>query len=170
MDVTLLVSLAKLRAVIAYLGEHEQFGWWQSSFFSPGGRAFLSPVFAKTHVMAQCVGAAQAAALVHDERIGVGDVYHLFRLPEDIEQRLHTTLADARFGGEITALVGSRESALTVLRTQARAIRAPGIGPVRIGIAEELRSPSSWKVVTAHYLDAFEHGAQSYPYFTGQRG
>ena len=170
MDVSLLVSLAKLRTVIAYLGEHEQFSWWHSSFFSPGGRTFLSPVFAKTHVMAQCVGASQAAALVHDERIGVGDVYHLFRLPEDIEQRLHATLADVKVSDEISSFVGSRENALAYMRTQARAIRTPGVGPVRIGNAEDMRSPNSWKIIAAHYLDAFEHAAQSYPYFTGQRG
>jgi hypothetical protein len=36
----------------------------------------------------------EAAARVHDEYIGVGKVYHLFRLPEHIEQALHSSLRD----------------------------------------------------------------------------
>jgi hypothetical protein len=46
MESPLLDYLAKLRVVIGYLGEREQFGWWQSLFFSASSQAFLVPVFA----------------------------------------------------------------------------------------------------------------------------
>jgi len=84
--------LATLRATIGYLGEREQFAWWQSSFFDQGSSAFLTPVFARTHVLAQVAGVTRAAALVHDKWIGVGDAYHLFRMPEDVEQAIHRAL------------------------------------------------------------------------------
>ena len=92
MDADHLVTLATLRILVGYLGEREQFGWWQSAFFAPGSQAFLAPLFARTQLLAQCNGVTRAACLIHDERIGVGHVYHLFRLPEDMEQGLHGIL------------------------------------------------------------------------------
>ena len=88
----LVENLAVLRAVVAYLGERDQFAWWQSAFFGAGSALFLSPIFARTQILAQCAGAGMAAARVHDEHIGVGGVYHLFRLPEEIERSLHGAL------------------------------------------------------------------------------
>ena len=104
MEVVESADLAKMRAVVGYLGERNQSGWWQSSFFAPGSQAFLAPVFGRTRLLAQCTGVAQAAAVVHDERIGVGDVYHLFRLPEDIEQALHRALHSHELSADIRAL------------------------------------------------------------------
>ncbi len=54
MDVELVERLAKLRLIIGYLAEREQFGWWQSSFFTQGNNAFLSPLFSRTQIVAQC--------------------------------------------------------------------------------------------------------------------
>ncbi len=51
--------LAKLRVVIGYLGERDQFAWWQSAFFSAGSQAFLAPIFARTQFLAQCSGVTQ---------------------------------------------------------------------------------------------------------------
>ena len=86
MSSLLVERLAELQAVIGYLGEREQSGWWQCSFHSTGSRAFLAPVLGRTPNLAQHVGASRAAALVHDERIGVGRVFDRFRLPGDLEQ------------------------------------------------------------------------------------
>ena len=98
MDTNLLETITKLRLYIGYLGEKDQFGWWVSSFFAPSSNAFFEPLFGRTQYLAQCNGVTRAAALVHDERIGVGHVYHLFRLPEDLEQGLHRELHDPKFG------------------------------------------------------------------------
>ena len=40
-----LEHIARLRASVGYLGEREQYAWWQCSFFSPQSHAFLAPVF-----------------------------------------------------------------------------------------------------------------------------
>jgi hypothetical protein len=165
MDVTQLEQLTILRSVIGYLGEHDQFAWWQSSFFAPASRAFLAPVFARTPVVAQCVGVTRAAALVHDERIGVGRVYHLFRLPEDLEQSIHSALHDPDLGARITASTVGQNAALAYLRELATSTVTSGIGPTLIGEARALRTADTWRLVTTHYLRAFEQGAQVYPYF-----
>ena len=89
MQSTELTSLATLRLLVGFLGEKDHFAWWQSSFFAPGSNAFLAPVFPRTQLLAQYEGVTRAASLQHDDRIGVGDVCHLFRLPEDVEQGLH---------------------------------------------------------------------------------
>ena len=82
-----------LRVCVAFLGEKEQTNWWSSSFLSKSGETFLSPAFPKTAALARVNGASAAAQIVHDEHIGIGDVYHLFRLPENIEHDISQLLA-----------------------------------------------------------------------------
>jgi hypothetical protein len=38
-------AVARLRLVVAFLGEREQAAWWQSNFLSRNARAFMEPVF-----------------------------------------------------------------------------------------------------------------------------
>ena len=166
MESTQLERLAKLRAAVGYLGEREQHGWWQSAFFAPTSGAFLAPVFGRTQVLAQVNGVTRAAALVHDERIGIGRVYHLFRLPEDVEQGLHRVLHNPDLCDQIAALVSDRESAMAYLRKEEGSLTGEGAGPVRIGDVHGLRDASSWSVTAAHYLHAFENRSGTYPYFT----
>lgn len=84
----LIHEIAKLRTCVAFLGEKEQNNWWPCSFLSSSGAAFLTPVFPKTSLLARVNGASTAAQVIHDEYIGVGNVYHLFRLPENIEREI----------------------------------------------------------------------------------
>jgi hypothetical protein len=91
-------SLALLRLVVGLLGEQKEPKWWPSNFFGAGSNAFLAPLFPRTLLLAQYHGVVQSAARVHDEHIGVGRVYHLFRLPEDIEYGIHAALQNGRPG------------------------------------------------------------------------
>src|SRR5712691_3071033 len=94
MHTSLCMQLARLRILVGYLGEHHQYNWWPSAFLAPSSVAFLAPIFSKTAFMAQYQGVKAAAARVHDEHIGLGKVYHLFRLPERLEQALFQSLQD----------------------------------------------------------------------------
>jgi len=165
MDVTQLDHLAILRAVVGYLGEREQHAWWQSSFFSPASQAFLAPVFGRTQILAQLNGVTRAAAIVHDARIGIGQVYHLFRLPEDVEQGIHRVLHSPELYEQIAALVSDKESAMAYLRHEAGSLAGEGAGPVHIGDTHDLRDAASWSVAVAHYIRAFENRLEIYPYF-----
>lgn len=168
MSESLTETLALLRAAVGYLGERDQRGWWQSAFFSAASRAFLAPVFGRTQVLAQCAGVTRAAALVHDERIGVGQVYHLFRCPEDLEQGIHQALRRSETAGRVSALVGSPAAALAFLQEEARSAQAAGVGPTRIGDEHGLRDRRGWRVAAAHYVYAFTEGGDVFPYFTGR--
>ena len=118
-------QLAAIRAAVGYLGEKDQAGWWPSSFFVTGAAAFLSPLFPRTQFLAQCRGVTAAASRKHDERIGVGQVYHLFRLPEDIEQGIHRILHDEDAVARTQEIVVDREHALAFLRKGNRAKSSP---------------------------------------------
>ncbi len=165
MNDSLFDVLATLRATVGYLGEREQFGWWQSSFFSSMSGTFLKPVFGKTALMAQCQGVTQAAARVHDARIGVGDVYHLFRLPEDLEQRLARVLLDLRSQQRLLASIASTDAALHLMRATATKAEIAAVGPVYIGDSHALRDESGWATAAGHYVRAFEGKTEAYPYF-----
>jgi hypothetical protein len=166
MSSELVKYLAELRLVVGYLGEREQFGWWQSSFFIPGADAFLSPLFPRTQLLAQCSGVTQAAARVHDERIGVGNVYHLFRLPEEMEQSIHSFLQDPSSINNIKKRLIDKASALRYLREISSTDSNNKVGPIRIGSVDSLRAQKAWQKVGALYLVAFEKEQRIFPYFS----
>lgn len=166
MDVELVERLAKLRLIIGYLGEREQFGWWQSSFFTQGSDAFLSPLFSRTQIVAQCNGVTHAAALVHDERIGIGHVYHLFRLPEEIEQGIHQSLHEQALYQLIQKIITKSENTLDFLRRLAGNKIPTEFGPIRVGNNIALRDLNSWQKVAGAYLYGFEKENIVCPFFS----
>jgi hypothetical protein len=147
---------------MGYLGEKEQYNWWPSSFFSLSSTAFLAPIFSRTQDLARLSGVSRAASRVHDEYIGVGAVYHLFRLPERLEQRI---VAHMQQEQEQLRVPTAREEALTWLQEYAAETPIATLGPVRVGDIQQLQDKDSWKTVAAHYLSAFEMGERTYPYF-----
>ncbi|GAB1471753.1 hypothetical protein MASR2M66_26310 [Chloroflexota bacterium] len=166
METKLLENLAFIRLSIGFLGEREQFGWWQSSFFTQGSNSFLSPLFARTQMLAQFNGVSRSATLVHDERIGVGSVYHLFRLPEDLEQGLQKILRDTKFEERAREIIKNKETALDYLREQSKAASDKGVGPVRYGNINQLHNAKTWLSIAQLYLHAFEKGTAIFPYFS----
>jgi hypothetical protein len=168
MMITQLEHLAILRAAIGYLGERDQYNWWSSAFFSSQSRAFLVPVFGRTPLLAQCSGVTGAAGLIHDDRIGVGRVFHLFRLPEDIEQGIHHALCQPEVGPRIATIVTETGAAMAYLRDVARMTGSAGIGPTRVGDTKSLREMRAWRNVAALYAHAFTAGGEVFPFFTDQ--
>ena len=165
MNTDLLTHIAKRRIYIGFLGEKEQFNWWKSSFFSPASDAFLSPLFSRTQLLAQCTGVSRAASLIHDEHIGVGHVYHLFRLPEDLEQGLHQKLKDPTFAKSIQKDL-TKAIAINELKELSANFESEDMGPVRIGSISDLYKIESWGYVAGAYLNAFDKGQIIYPYFS----
>ena len=165
MESILLQQFTILRAVVGYLGEQGQFGWWQSSFFAPASKAFLAPVFPRTHVVAQCHGVTRAACGVHDEHIGIGRVYHLFRLPEAIEQGIHHVLHDSSVTDLIAKHTASTETALSFLKEAAKGSSASGVGPTKAGDTNDLRRKDCWRDVAGLYVRALDSSAKVYPFF-----
>jgi hypothetical protein len=112
--------------------------------------------------LAQYQGVTAAASRVHDEHIGVGRTFHLFRLPELYEQSAAEAFADPSIAEDLQAHVADREQALARLAELARPMTASE-GPIVLGdfgesIADALPS------LAGAYLDAFQKGIRTFPY------
>lgn len=153
-------NILKLRICVAYLGEKEQENWWSSSFLSPTGKAFLSPVFPKTVALARVNGASSAAQVTHDEFIGIGNVYHLFRLPENIEHDISQLLLK---DDSVLDIIDSKDTALACISELATDNATQGVGPLLI----ESSSISQTMVadMAAAYKQGFGSGEKVYPYY-----
>lgn len=152
--------LAELRALVGYLGEEQ--GWWNSQFFSRAASSFLEPIFPRSLPLSRYQGVTVAAAREHDERIGVGRIVHLFRMPELHEQAAVSRLRDPTSLDQVFAHLGSQKQALERLSALASPVE-PSEGPVLVGEWEEDLVLSLGKM-TGHYLAAIHQGYQAYPY------
>lgn len=165
LDTQQIKELALLRVTVGFLGEQATPQWWTSSFCGNSGKAFLAPVFPRTYIHAQYQGVVSAAALVHDDRIGIGKVFHLFRLPEDIEQVLQTIVKD-KINVAITEVMRDITSATQFLRGYAGSAQQTSQGPVKVGCLSALRDTSVWKDIAAFYFNGFEHQRETFPFFS----
>ncbi len=160
----LIEAILKMRFAIGLLGEKDQAGWWPSSFMSPTSSAFLLPVFGANIMHARYQGVVEAGKRAHDERIGVGRVFHLFRLPEATEQRLFDVLSsnDGKVAGQILSPEAANEqlSVLAIAPTETKQ------GPLSIGSAEDLARPDWLGIAAGLYAAAFGAGVQCFPYFS----
>lgn len=164
MDAEDLELLATLRLVVGLLGEKEQACWWESSFLSGVSATFIAPLFPRTALLAQCHGVTAAAMRVHDERIGIGEVFHLFRLPEDMERSVHELLQDHEAVNRIQKSLVSTDSARAFLE-QSEAT-TPDVGPTLVANTAGLRKRKSWQTVAAKYAAGFRNDSEVFPYFT----
>ena len=108
----------------------------------------------------------EAARRLHDEHLSVGS-YHLFRLPEEVEQDLHVAMQSG-VGEELASQAPqSKEAALDALKQLASTGGTPGVGPMAIGGIKDLDSSDTLEAIAAAYLSAFTQDAKTYPYLVG---
>lgn len=158
-------NFIKIRALVGYLGEKDQFNWWDTNFLSPTGLQFLSINFPRASFSAGINSVTAAATRLHDERIGKGGVYHLFRLPSSIEETVHGELLQMD-PAEIKAMISDKESALNNLETMLSDRATVPEGPVQVGRLKNIMSDFAVSELAMHYHDAFKCGKQCFPYFT----
>jgi hypothetical protein len=161
-----LPTLLQMRLLVGFLGERAQCAWWPTAFHEASSRLFLEPVFSRTSRLAQYHGVLEAARRLHDEHLSVGS-YHLFRLPEEIEQDLHATVQGS-VGEELTGQAPQgKDAALDALRRLAAAGGTSSVGPTKVGSIRDLDSADTLKAIAAVYLSAFTQNAKTYPYLVG---
>jgi hypothetical protein len=166
MNTKLIHQILALRLAVGLLGEQEQSAWWPSSFLGRHAQTFLTPIFGSKTRMAQYNGVTEAACRVHDERIGVGRVFHLYRLPETIEQWISNPFQEGSLPEDVMRCFNSPEAAESILAGLAKAPAAAKPGPVRLGGAEMINAPEGIALLAANYRLAFQTGIKCYPYFT----
>ena len=157
-------QLAKIRLLVGALGEKDNFGWWKTNFFASSSKAFLLPLYPRTFPLAQYHGVVAAACRDHDERLKLGS-FHLFRLPEEVEQDIHA-LVNSWDSNSVQAIIGQdKASALSALADLSGAEEHIVEGPILCGAVQELLSGSAQSKLAAIYHKAFASGLQTYPYF-----
>lgn len=166
MTSTSLPAILKTRLLVGYLGERAQHGWWPTAFYETSSRLFLEPVFSRTTRLAQYHAVLEAARRLHDEHLSVGS-YHLFRLPEEVEQDLHNQVQLPEANEFALQVMRSKDAALTSLRDLAGAVSVKSVGPTAVGNIGDLDSPDTVQAIAAAYLSAFSQGVKAYPYLMG---
>lgn len=157
-------DLVTLRFLVGFLGEKSQYGWWETNFLSDIGLKYLHIIFPRSALSAGVNSMSEAAKRLHDSRIGRGRVYHLFRLPEFMEQRIHQRLLDLD-PAALLPRIESKVLAIENLENLADGSLGEGEGPVQLGTARDLWQLSSLKMMAGSYAYAFTKGKQIFPYF-----
>jgi hypothetical protein len=158
-----LATILQLRLLVGFLGERNQHGWWPTSFFGDYSMRSLEFVAPKTASLAQYHGAVEAARRLHDEHLSVGS-YHLFRLPEEVEQDLHALVQSAQGAAVIRELPKDNETALASLAKMANAAVAAAEGPVSMGSISALSEPDTARAIAGVYVKALSANVKAYPY------
>lgn len=155
-------QIVRLRMSVALLGESGDARWWSSSFVSSASEAFMIPIFGLRTPHARYQGLVEAARLVHDDRIGVGRVYHLFRLPDHEERRAFEIAQTnmAAFGDVV-----SPSDALALLADLSSGEVKPKEGPTLITSKAAIGGPDWIGELASLYRLAFEQSVQCFPYF-----
>lgn len=158
-------KLAHIRAVVGFLGEKSQYGWWDTNFLSDSGQEFLKVIFPRSAVSAGCNAAAEAAKRLHDERIGRGGVYHLFRLPLSIEEAIHQQILTEP--DDVCFLINSEITALDFLKRLSSSLKDASVGPIQVGSEKQILTSKSIEKISSHYFYAFQSSTMCFPYFVG---
>jgi len=160
-----LSDLLRVRLLVGYLGEIDQFCWWKTSFYQNASEAFLAPIFPRTGHVAKYHGVAEAARLVHDESLSAGS-YHLFRLPEELEHDLHAALAEGEDLEIQNVAIHGKDAAFDNLRGMGEKSVSPLDGPISLGQINALRTSHSIMQMAGIYAASFQRGSKAFPYFT----
>lgn len=158
-------KILKLRILIGFLGEKDQFNWWDTAFLNKTGMRFLEVNFPRSAFAAGIHSVTEAARRLHDTRIGRGRVFHLFRLPAVTEEKIHLDLMNADPAALLTD-IETKEQALERLKQIASSTVDAPDGPVQVGTLRKLMSDFAMEEMAKHYYDAFAMGKQTFPYFT----
>lgn len=149
-----------LRLQVAYAGEASQPAWWPTSCLTAGAALDFKALFLEAAPAVAWQLSSLAACQAHDKWLSGMD-YHLFRLPEGLEEAIyHAGLQLPVAQGQ--QWLATKESLVT---TPAGEV-APVVGPLRLGSSADLLSGAALLTLRTCYATAFHYGAQVFPYFT----
>ena len=161
------IEIISLRIAVSILGETTDPKWWNSNWFSTSADSFLKPVFGNEFGIAIYHGSLEASKRVHDERIGVGRVFHLFRLPEEMELKINSIVL-----GENCAPIKELtepEHATNFIKDLSLDDSFSELGPNRVGAFKDLIGKKWIRILASNYKSAFDNSKQTFPYFTEQQ-
>ena len=157
-------QIIRLRLLVGFLGEKQVSNWWDCGFLDSTGLRFLKTTFPRSFLLAGIRSTTEAARLVHDSQIGRVGIFHLFRLPVDMEDRVEVHMSEAA-GSWTKPAPSNRDDAFVELGEFAESrITAPS-GPVQVGVPRKILTAAAASELAAHYHSAISGGFQCFPYF-----
>jgi len=166
-------SLARLRILVAVLGEAAHAKWWRTEFLTAAGLRFLDRLYPRTSYAAALRATSVAARDLHDSSIGRGGVYHLFRLPGAYEAQLDA-LARRGFIDQVLQELNSSLDVRDSLVTQIESLASGDLpetepGPQRIGSVRDLQRGALLGKWVGAYLHAFRKEYRIFPYVEAEK-
>lgn len=156
-------SYIYLRATVGFLGQSAK--WWNCQFLSPTGPRMLQTIFPRTSHQAAIRSVMQAATLHHDKVLGKRGVYHLFRLPSSVEDRVASAMNELDNSSWAELVVTHQETALNMLKKMVASTIQVNPGPVQVGTIGRLVNRQSVEELALHYHAAFTQSVECIPYF-----
>jgi hypothetical protein len=149
-----------LRLQVAYAGEASKPSWWPTACLTAGAALDFKALFSEAAPAVAWQLSSQAACQAHDKWLSGMD-YHLFRLPEGLEEAIyHTGLQLSSLQAQ--ALLAQKEALLA----GAKVAGSNATGPHRLGNSADLLTGNALTELRACYAAAFAEGTQVFPYFT----
>lgn len=149
-----------LRLQVAHAGEASAPAWWPTRCLTTDAALDFKHLFANAAPAVAWQLSSQAACQAHDKWLSGMD-YHLFRLPEGLEEAIyHAGLQLPVAQGQ--QWLATKEALVTTLAGEA----TPVAGPLRLGSSADLLSGAALLTLRTCYVTAFHYGAQVFPYFT----
>lgn len=159
-----LENLLQLRVLVGFLGQKNLKDWWDTGLMETTGVRFLETLFPRTAHLAALNSTVEAACHTHDEAIGRIGLFHLFRLPIALEDRI-SAVAKGVDGSTVLRSCEDADSAMDQLKGFVVSGVSASEGPVQIGVESQILRKSSIEELAAHYHSAFETNVHCYPYF-----
>lgn len=158
----ILRHILQLRLVVGLIGEKSYCNWWGTSFFDSSSKVFMEPVFVKTIRLAQYHAVIEAARRLHDEHLNVGS-YHLFRLPEEYEQDIHSLVNMSESDAIFSEIFTADQDPKLILKKLSMEISLNQEGPQLVGKISQLNEDMI-NSIGGLYLSAFLNNKKTYPY------
>jgi hypothetical protein len=157
-------NICEMRMLVGFLGEKQQACWWGSSFLSSSSKTFLKPIYPNSIALAQYSGVCRAASIVHDERIGIGRHYHLYRLPDSMERALMKCIQDDKFSEHLSTILVTTERVMDRLMELGIDSVDEASGPIPVGDYTDRKLDKLLKKARSHYVQAMKSETQTFPY------
>ena len=148
-----------LRLQVASAGEASVPAWWPTTCLTTDAALDFKHLFADAAPAVAWQLSSQAACQAHDKWLSGMD-YHLFRLPEGLEEAIYHT------GLQLPVAQAQQWLTEKTAFATATANTAPATGPQRLGSSADLLSGAALPALRACYGAAFQGGVQVFPYFT----
>ena len=166
-DIAAVESAATVRVLVSALGELGESPWWRTKYLSETGLRFLERIYPRTAFAAGVRGCGIAARRVHDESIGRGKVFHLFRLPRSLENDIEndlTTGLGQRLLEELQGMLGDADRLRGRLLDLAQNSQKVKPGPWRLDEGDAAK-PETYRRVAGAYAAAFERNERVFPFW-----